>query len=91
MFWESNRVIDKTHKIAGTDIPGRHIVENVLMVKEPEDIISEQMGGRPTKIPAGPVCASNRDRCFRIEFTITPFEGGAFGKRTIQKQTHLKA
>ena len=63
------------HEIAGTDIPVRHIVENVFVDREPEDISSEQMGGRPTKIPAGPVCASNRDRLFWIDFTITPLEG----------------
>ena len=44
------------------------------MDSEPEDTISKEMGGRPTKIPAGPVCASNRDRLFWIDFTITPLE-----------------
>ena len=67
--------------MAGTDIPVRHIVGNVLMDREPEDIISKEMGGRPTKIPAGPVCASNRDRTFWTGFTITPLEGEDMDKK----------
>ena len=66
------------HEKAGSDIPVRHMVENVLMEKEPEDVVSEQMGGHPTKIPAGPVWASNRDKLFWIDFTITPLEGEAW-------------
>ena len=79
------------HEKAGSDIPVRHIVEHDLMDKEPEDIIPEQMGDRPAKIPAGPVCASIRDRLFWIDLTITPLEGGNQGKRKSQKRTCLKA
>ena len=73
LFWELKRVIDLVREMAGTDIPVRHVVEHVLMDRDPEDRISEDMGGRPTKIP---VCACNRDRIFWIGFTITPLEGG---------------
>ena len=72
LFWDMKRVIDMLYEIAGSDILARHIVEHVLMDQEPEDVISEQMGGRPTKISAGPVCASNRDRLFWIYSTLTP-------------------
>ena len=75
MFWELKRVIGVIREMAGTDILVRHLVEHVLTDREPEDIISEEMGGRPTKIPAGPVCASNCDRLFWIDFTIIPLEG----------------
>ena len=74
------RVIDLIHENAGTDIPVRHIVEIVLMDREPDNIISDKMGGRPTKNPAGPVCASNRDRLFWIDFTNAPFEGETWKK-----------
>ena len=88
MSWELKQVIDMLHD---SDIPVRHIVEEVLMDKEPEDIISEQMGGRPTKIPAGLVCASNRDRRFLDRFYNYPSRGGNLGKSKSQKRTDLKA
>ena len=91
LFWELKRVIDMLHEIAGSDISARHIVEHVLMDKEPEDIISEQMGGRPATIPAGPVCASNRDRPFLDIFHNYPSRGGSLEQKISQKRTYLKA
>ena len=49
-FWELTRILELIKRAAGNDIPVRHIVENVMMDKEPESIISEHLGGRATKI-----------------------------------------
>ena len=60
----------------------RHIIENVIMDEDPENTISEYLAERPTKIPAGPVCAANRDRLFWLDFSVSPMPGERLEKGT---------
>ena len=64
LFWELTRILEFITRAAGKNIPVRHIVENVMMDKEPESIISEHLGDRATKISVSAVCAAGRDRLF---------------------------
>ena len=83
-------MIDLIRQMAGTVIPVRRIVEHVLMDRDPEDVISKAMGGRPTKIPAGPVCASNRDRLLWIDVTSTHIEGEKLVKGKFRNELTLQ-
>ena len=40
---ELKRIIDLLEEVAGTDIPIRHIIENVMMDSGPEDMISKEL------------------------------------------------
>ena len=62
LFYEATRILELVRQAAGGKIIVRHIIENVIMDEDPEHTISEYLAGRPTKIPAGPVCAAHRDR-----------------------------
>ena len=66
------------------------MIDHVIMDREPEEIISEETCGHPTNIAAGPACASNRDRLFWIDFTITPGEGETLNKGPIRNELILK-
>ena len=90
LFWELVRILGVIQQEAGTTIPDRHIVENVMMDDRPEDAISKELKGRPTKTAAGPVCASNRDRHFWVDFNITPLEGERLLKGTRWHELVLK-
>ena len=59
------------------------------MDKDPEDTISEYMAGRPTKIPAGPVCAANRDRLFWVDFNIAPDPNKRLEKDARRNTLHM--
>ena len=72
LFYEATRILELIRQAAGGKIIVRHIIENVIMDEDLENMISEYLAGRPTKIPAGPVCAANRDRLFWLDFTISP-------------------
>ena len=74
LFWELIRILELVKRAAGDSISVRHTVENVMMDKEPEDIISQHLGERATKIAASPVCAAGRDRLFWIDFQLQPLE-----------------
>ena len=71
---ELTRILKLIKRAAGSNIPVRHIVENVMMDKVPENIISEHLGDRATKISASPVCAAGRDRLFWFDFNLHPLE-----------------
>ena len=51
-----------------------------MMDDEPEDIISHELGCRPVKIGAGPVCASARDRLFWLNFPMDKHTGEQLAK-----------
>ena len=74
LFYETTRILELVRQTAGRRIPVKHIIENVMMDKDPEHTISHHLAGRPTKIPAGPVCVASRDRCFELFFSIEPFQ-----------------
>ena len=48
LFWQLKRIKDLLQEVAGATIPVKHIIENVTMDEEPENIISDELGGRPT-------------------------------------------
>ena len=74
LVWELTRILELVKRAAESKIPVKHIVENVMMDKEPENIISEHLGGRATEIPASPACAAGRNRCFCFDFKLTAFD-----------------
>ena len=80
LFWELVRVIRELRKAARGRIKIDHAIENVMMDDEPEDIISHELGCRPVKIGAGPVCASARDRLFWLNFPMDERAGERLAK-----------
>ena len=60
------------------------------MDEDPENKISEKLGCRPTKIGAGPVCASNRDRLFWTNFPIEAARGETLHKDKVRNILTLK-
>ena len=82
LFYEATRILELIRQAAGGKIIVRHIIENVIMDEDHENTISDYLAGRPTKIPAGPVCAANRDRLFWLDFTISPVPGERLEKGT---------
>ena len=89
LFFEATRILEIVRQAAGRRIVVRHIIENVVMDKDPESIISEHLAGRPTKIPAGPVCAANRDRLFWCDFDIAAAPDERLEKGTHRNTLHL--
>ena len=75
LFYEATRILAIVRQAAGRRIVVRHIIENVIMDEDPENTISEYLAGRPTKIPAGPVCAAGWDRLFYPYFPIYAEKG----------------
>ena len=90
LFWELLRVIRELKKVAGGRIRIYHAIENVMMDDEPEDTISHELGCRPVKIGAGPVCASARDRLFWLNFTMNKQEGEELQKGKRRDELTLK-
>ena len=78
LFYEIPRVRELLVKAAAAASPTLkvyHIVENVVMDKDPETDISDALGGRPTLIEAGSVCGATRPRLFWTNFEIRPTAG----------------
>ena len=67
----------------------KHIIEDEMMDKDPEDTISKHLAGRPIKISAGPVCVSNRDRLFWLVFSIEPVQGETLTLGTRRNELRL--
>ena len=61
-----------------------------MMDKEPEDIISEHLGERATKIAASPVCAAGRDRLLWFDFQLQPLEDESLIKGTTRNELILE-
>ena len=90
LFWELTRILELVKRAAGSTISVKHIVENGMMDKEPESIISEHLGDRATKISASPVCAAARDRLFWFDFELQPFEDETLNKGHVRNELILE-
>jgi site-specific DNA-cytosine methylase len=90
LCWELTRILELMKRAAGNSIPVKHIVENVMMDAEPENIISEHLGERATKISASPVCAAGRDRLFWFDFQLQPLEDESLIKGTTRNELILE-
>ena len=89
-FWELTRILELVKRAAGSKIALKHIVENVMMDKEPEHIISEHLGDRATEISASPVAAAGRDRLFWFDFELQPLEDETLLKGTTRNEFILE-
>ena len=90
LFWELTRILELVKRAAGTKIPVKHIVENVMMDKEPESIISEHLGDRATRISASPVCAAGRDKLFWFDFDLQPLVDETLTKGPVRNELILE-
>ena len=88
-FWELVRILSDLRKAAAGKTRIAFCVENVMMDPEPKEQISSELGCRPVKISAGPVCASNRDRLFWLNFPIVPTKGETLRKDKVQNELTL--
>ena len=89
LFFEATRILEILRQASGRRIVVHHAIENVVMDKDPESIITEHLAGRPTKIPAGPVCAATRDRLFWCDFSIEAAPGERLEQGTHRNTLHL--
>ena len=88
-FWELTRILELVTKAANNDIMVQDIVENVIMDPEPEDIVSEKLDSRSTKIPASPACAAGRDRLLWIDFNFNTLPGETTEQKRPSQHTTL--
>ena len=78
LFYEIPRVKELLVKAASSTPLNQkvyHIVENVVMDRDPELAISDALRGRPTFIEAGTVCGATRLRLFWTDFESRPTAG----------------
>ena len=90
LFWELTRILELVTRAAGSAIAVKHIVETVMMDKEPENIVSQHFGDRATKTPASPACAAGRDCLFWFDFELTAFDEEILDTGTVRNELTLE-
>ena len=90
LFFELTRVLRTVKQANHGHILTKVVVENVLMDKDPESVISEKLGCRATKIGATPVCGATRDRLFWFDFPIAAESGEVLIRGKHQNELRLQ-